>query len=371
MRVESLYLENYRNIEKAGLDLSPGVNVFYGRNAQGKTNLLESIYVFTTGKSFRPSKDRELVKDGQEKAVLNMSFFAENRSNEYDMVLYADRRRREIKLCGVPLKRNMDMAGNFYTVLFAPEHLNLVKEGPSERRKFLDDAVSTLRPKYAKAAEDYERILTHKNALLKDMYRYPQLSSTLDVWNEKQASVGAYLMMMRSSYIKKIKDIAAKNHFEISHGKEKLELFYIHGGKRCDEEFYSLEAAKSYLEKEISDAYEEELRAGITLVGPQRDDIDITVNAKAAKLFCSQGQQRSAVLSLKLAEGDLVFETTGEQPVMLLDDMLSELDRPRQTYILKKITDRQVVITGCDRTKYKKIDNVKFFKIKNGEIEED
>lgn len=370
MRVESLYLENYRNIVKAGLDLSSGVNVFYGRNAQGKTNLLESIYVFTSGKSFRPAKDKELVRDGEEKAVLNMSFFAENRSNEYDMILYSDKRRREVKLNGAPLKRNMDMSGNFYTVLFAPEHLNLVKEGPSERRRFLDEAVSNLRPKYAKAAEDYEKILTHKNALLKDIYRYPQLSSTLDVWNEKQASVGAYMMMMRSSYINKIKDIAAANHSDLSHGKEILELFYIHGGKRCDEKFENLDEAKSYLQKEIADMYEEEFKAGMSLVGPQRDDIEVTVNGKPAKQFCSQGQQRSAVLSIKLAEGDLVFNTTGEQPVMLLDDMLSELDRPRQTYILKKINDRQVIITGCDRTKYRNIDGVRFFNIKNGEIRE-
>ncbi len=370
MKVVSLYLENYRNIEKAGFDLSGGVNVFYGRNAQGKTNLLESIYVFTSGKSFRPAKDKELVMHGKENATLNMTFFAENRNNEYDIIFYSDKKRREAKINGIPIKRNMDMAGNFYTVLFAPEHLNLIKEGPGERRRFLDQAISVLKPKYAKAIEDYEKILTQKNALLKDIYKYSQLESTLDVWNEKQANVGAYLMFMRNSYINKLGKIAQRNHLELSSGKEELNLSYIHSGKQQENEFYTLEATRSYLANEIADMKAEEIGAGMSLVGPQRDDMDVTVNGKSAKLFCSQGQQRSAVLSIKMAEGDLVFETTGEQPVMLLDDMLSELDRPRQTYILKKITDRQVIITGCDRAKYKNIDNVKFFNIKNGTITE-
>ncbi|MBR3870334.1 MAG: DNA replication/repair protein RecF [Clostridia bacterium] len=368
MKVVSLYLENFRNIEKTGFDLSGGVNVFYGRNAQGKTNLLESIYVFTSGKSFRPAKDKELIMHDKEKAVLNMTFFAENRNNEYDIIFYSDKRRREAKINGVPIKRNMDMAGNFYTVLFAPEHLNLIKEGPGERRRFLDQAISVLKPKYAKAVEDYEKILTQKNALLKDIYKYPQLEATLDVWSEKQANVGAYLMFMRNSYIKKLGEIARKDHLELSNGKEELKLSYIHSGKESENEFYSLEATRSFLAKEISDMKNEEISAGMSLVGPQRDDMEVTVNQMSAKMFCSQGQQRSAVLSIKMAEGDLVYETTGEQPVMLLDDMLSELDRPRQTYILKKITDRQVIITGCDRARYKNIDNVKFFNIKNGTI---
>ena len=370
MKVVSIYLENYRNIEKAGFDLDAGVNVFYGRNAQGKTNLLESIYVFTSGKSFRPAKDKELIRHGCETSVLNMTFFSENRNNEYDITFYSDKRRREVKLNGIPIKRNMDMAGNFYTVLFAPEHLNLIKEGPGERRRFLDQAISVLKPKYAKAIEDYEKILVQKNALLKDIYKYPQLDSTLDVWNEKQANVGAYLMFMRNSYINKLGKIAQINHNELSAEKENLSISYVHSGICVKDEFYSLEETRNFLIKEITDMRAEEINAGVSLVGPQRDDMEVTINGMSAKMFCSQGQQRSAVLSVKMAEGDLVYETTGEQPVMLLDDMLSELDRPRQSYILKKITDRQVIITGCDRTRYKNIDNVKFFNIKDGIIKE-
>ncbi len=367
MFVKRVILENYRNIAAAEVTLSPSVNLFYGKNAQGKTNFLESVYLFSQGASFRNVKERDYCRFGQNEARATLVFEREGYENCLKMSFFGDGRRKEISVNGFPIKKLSGLAGNFYTVLFAPEHLSLVKDGPSERRKFLDIAISPLKPKYAAALDEYEKILTHKNALLKDIFKFPTLRDTLPVWNEKQARAGAYIAFMRASYIEKITPLAAENHLEISNGKEALSLKYL-GFSDKKEDYDTLEACKAAFLRKITETEEEEIRAGVSLCGPQRDDMEIEINGNPARSFASQGQQRSAVLSLKLAEGSAVFANTGEHPVFLLDDILSELDTSRRAYILHKIADRQVIITACDRARYKSCADMTCFAVKDGVI---
>ncbi len=367
MFAKKVILENYRNISYAEAELSPSVNLFYGKNAQGKTNFLESVYLFSQAKSFRTSKDKEFCKFGEEKATATLIYECGGREQRLSVSVFSDSRRKQMNVNGFEVKKNSQLQGNFFTVLFAPEHLNLVKEGPSERRRFLDIAISPLKSKYATMLEEYEKILTHKNALLKDIYKYPQLRDTLPVWEEKQAAAGAYIAFMRSSYIEKIKQFAAMEHSEISSGKEELSLEYI-GFSDNKSDYSSLEACKKALFDKIIENEEEEIRAGMSLVGPQRDDMEILINGVPARSFASQGQQRSAVLSLKLAEGKAVYDTVGEHPVFLLDDVMSELDASRRSFILNKIKDQQVIITGCDKARYKTHHNIAYFFVKNGNI---
>ncbi len=369
MHAKKVLLENYRNIELAEVELSPSVNLFYGKNAQGKTNFLESVYLFSQSKSFRNVRERETVRFGAEYARATLVYERGGYENRLEIKIFADSRRREMSVNGFPIKKNSLLAGNFYTVLFAPEHLSLVKDGPSARREFLDLAIAPLKPKYSAVLEEYEKILTQKNALLKDIFKFPTLRDTLPVWNEKQARAGAFIALMRASYIEKIKANAAKYHDEISNGREALSLVY-QGFAENGAVYESLESTQSALLAKINALEEEEIRAGMCLCGPQRDDVEILINGVAARSFGSQGQQRSAVLSLKLAEGDAVFETAGEHPVFLLDDILSELDAARRTYILKKIANRQVIITACDRSRYKNTAlNGKVFAVKDGVIQ--
>lgn len=369
MNVLRIRTENFRNLERQELELCEGTNVIFGKNAQGKTNLLEAVYLFTQGKSFRTNRDRDMVAFGKEYADVSILFHSQDRENEFSIRLFGDNRRREVRLNGVELTKLQEVTGNFYTVLFTPEHLNLVKEGPAERRKFLDTAICSLKPRYYKATEDYGRILTQKNALLKDLHRYPSLADTLSVWNDRLASAGAYITYMRASYIRSLAAKCAENHLRISGGRESLALEYQFFDENGETEpLLDLKTCKAALKDAIDAAFEEELRAGVSLVGPHRDDINILLGGKQARLFASQGQQRSIVLSMKLAESELVHSDSGEMPVLLLDDILSELDRTRQSYILDQITDKQVILTTCERTRYKQFSGSFFFGVTEGAV---
>jgi len=363
MKITDIEISNFRNIKTLKTKLSQSVNVILGKNAQGKTNLLESIYFFTGCKSFRANKDSELINFESDEAKVSLYFYAYNRQNLFEVNLYRDKKRR-VLLNGVEIKKASEIAGIFNTVLFAPEHLNLIKEGPRERRKFLDIAISQLKPKYVKALDDYNKILVQKNALLKDMLKDPSLEDTLDIWNDRLANAGAYITFMRDGYISKLSEICKNNHEEISKGKEILDIKYMGFSKNLG--FNNVKDYKDLLIEEIKKKKADEIRCGLSIVGPHRDDVDILINGKAARLYASQGQQRSAVLSIKIAEADIVYSANGEQPVILLDDIFSELDRSRQNYILKKIKDKQVVITSCDKGKYKSLPDAAFFNMHEG-----
>ncbi len=365
MTADRLTLKNFRNLETACVEFSPGINVLIGDNAQGKTNLLEAVGFFSAGRSFRAGREKELIRFGSDTAAMSLSWRADGREFCCNVSLFEDKRKR-MTLNGVELKGAAELVGGFGAVLFAPEHLNLVKEGPSGRRRFLDQALSQLKPKYLTALSEYQRILKQKNSLLRDMRRYPQLEETLGIWNEKLAAVGAYLCVERLCYLAKLQKRAAPLHSEISAGAEALELRYqTFTDCPCGDYAHM----KKQLHRELEDSISRETACAMSLIGPHRDDVEILLNGKPARLYGSQGQQRSCVLSMKLAEGELIREAFGENPVFLLDDILSELDAYRQSYIIDHIRGLQVILTCCESERLVSSSDGAVFRVSGGRIE--
>lgn len=364
MRADRIVLSDFRNIEEAELPFSETVNVICGDNAQGKTNLIEALFLFSSGRTFRPAKEKNLIRFGQERASVRLSFSSRGRDMETEIKLYQDKK-KEIFINGVKAEKQSELSGLFCSVLFLPEHLELVKGGPSPRRRFLDFAICQLRPKYGAALTDYQKILMQKNNLLKDIYKNPQLRDTLDVWNSHLANAGAYISFMRQSYVKKLQGRAAQYQDDISGGKEKMEVFYQGFAEALPETLPEIRDAFLLALREKED---EEIALGSGFVGPHRDDIKILLNQKDARLFASQGQQRSCVLSLKLAEGDAVLEGTGESPVYLFDDILSELDESRQNYIVQRIKEKQVFLTCCEKERFSSFPDGRSFSMENGVV---
>ncbi|MBE7035305.1 MAG: DNA replication/repair protein RecF [Ruminococcaceae bacterium] len=336
MYIKSLTLQNFRNYEAQTLQFHSGTNVFCGDNAQGKTNLLEALYVFSMGKSFRTVCDADLIRFGADYTKASLSFCDRHREHTLEIIILRNKK-KQIKINGVTISRLSELVGHLNVVLFYPEELGLVKEGPYVRRHFMDVAMSQLRPTYYHALGRYQRVLEQRNKLIKrtrlsggDSFR-----ETVFAWNEKLVDYGLELMNYRSVFMERLGELAAKAHYEAS--GEKLQLIY-------KPRFTTKEA---FLEK-LEENFERELEQGCTLYGPHREDFDIFINDKEAKSFGSQGQQRSAVLALKLAQADLLFEEYGEYPVLLLDDIMSELDQNRRAYLAGKIPDKQVFITCTD-----------------------
>ena len=344
MVVERLQLENFRNISYADVQLDPHINVFLGKNAQGKTNFIEALWLFSALKSFRAVKETDFIRFGEEKASAILSFKAFERSQTAKMEFFKEKK-KELTLNGAPLEKMSQMVGNFCAVLFSPVHLQLITEGPAGRRRFLDLALCQLSSRYLTLLTEYNRILRQRNAALK-LYggNLQKLKGLLEVWDLRLAQCGAKVMEIRSRYIKDLQQQACEIHRQLSSQKEELTLRYVSVCENVGEE----EDIASVLEKRLKQKLEEQVRFGITPAGPHRDELDVRLNGRAAKLYASQGQQRSAVLSLKLAEGDLAGRKIGESPVYLLDDVMSELDETRRSFILEKLCGRQVLITCCD-----------------------
>ena len=363
MYADRICYENFRNIKPVCLELSQGINVISGNNAQGKTNLLEGIWIFSSGKSFRASSDKEMINFNSQYAKLSLSFFARERENNCEMLILRDKR-KEIKLNGIKLIKTGELIGNFTTVLFAPEHLNLVKDGPYERRRFIDFSLSQISPKYFSLINEYNKTLEQRNALLKSIFKTPGITDTLDVWDTKLARCACLVTKMRGAFLKRLLPFAKEAHDELSSSSEEFNLKYLWFDEgNYDDEKTTYELFLLKLKKER----ENDIRNGTTGTGPHRDDIDIEINGRSARRYGSQGQQRSCVLSLKTAEAEIINEEYGEYPLFLLDDVLSELDFKRQEYILSKIKDKQVIVTSCDGHKMSN-QTAKFFKIKNGMI---
>ncbi|HAN44435.1 MAG TPA: DNA replication/repair protein RecF [Ruminococcaceae bacterium] len=360
MKINSLRIENFRNIENMQLNPCSGVNIIYGDNAQGKTNLIESIWLFTGAKSFRQAKDSELVKFGCEAANLNMKFFAKEREQTARISL-AEKKRAFLN--DIQLNSVTGLAEEFYAVVFSPVHLSLVKEGPALRRRFLDTAICQLKPKYIKLISDYTRVISQRNSLLKDIYYHAQLIDTLDIWDEHIVSLSASIIKMRKSYIAMLKKYACEAYKGISNSKEMLELEYTCSFKEENEAELKIKIAK-----ELKKSRAEDIKSGVTSLGPHRDDIEIKINGISARQFGSQGQQRSCVLALKLAECEIIHNITGEQPVVLLDDVMSELDSSRRDYLLNNLAERQVFITCCEQAYFANLKDGLSFNINNGRM---
>lgn len=347
MTADRIICRDFRNIESADIALTPGVNVFLGNNAQGKTNILEAIYLFAAGRSHRTPHEREMVRFGQPFFELSLVTSASDRTRSLDFKVWSENsKRRECKKNGVVVPLT-ELIGNFRAVLFCPEHLSIVKSGPSERRSFLDIALCQLKPVYLKSLARHNRILKQRNALLKQLSDGNGDRELLEVASEQLAREAAYIFVSRRNYIRAL-EIEMKRFFsdlsDVTGEHEEPSLsFHSSLGDDCDLD--EAEAYKCYLSRLTSNTAREEA-AGATLYGAHKDDIIIRLDGRDARLYASQGQQRSLALSMKLGEGAISRESTGDEPVYLFDDVLSELDPRRQLFLLSRLNS-QVIMTAC------------------------
>ena len=353
MLLHRLTFDNYRNLVTGEMSAVGGINVIYGDNAHGKTNLLEAIWLFSGAQSFRGAKDSECIKDGEQRALLTLDFNSEGRNQTAQLIFDG---KRNAVLNGVKLKSAAELAGTFKAVVFSPVHLSLIKDGPSERRRFIDTAIGQLWPKYINLLRRYMRAMSQRNSLLKDARFHTQLFDMLEIYDGEIATLGAAIAEYRIKFINKLKATAREVYRGISGGKEQLDIDYVcTGGYTADSMTAALKAARA-----------DDLDTGHTSVGPHRDDLAVMINGKAARSFGSQGQQRSAVIALKMSEAEVIFNLTNERPVILLDDVMSELDEGRQDYILNNINERQVFITCCDKQSIGLLNGGAVFNMRDG-----
>ncbi len=355
MRIERLTLQNFRNYTAQEVTFHPGVNVIYGGNAQGKTNLIEALYYFAFGKSFRTTQDKELIRFGEDATHITVTFADRSREQTIDAVVRRDRK-KQVRVNGVNLSRLGELVGRLGVVLFYPEELSLVKEGPSHRRRFLDIAISQARPNYYHLLSRYQKTLEQRNTLLKKIKLRGYSADTMPVWNEKLAEYGWGLIQYRREYVARLAEYARAVHAELS--GETLAVSYRS----------KLESQVDFLEK-LSSNLSKELEQGATLYGPHRDDLDLLINDLDAKVYASQGQQRTCVLSLKIAQADFMGDMLGEYPVLLLDDIMSELDLSRRRFLLEKIRDKQVIVTCTDGELISGVGGKRFY-VQNGTVTE-
>lgn len=357
MTVTSLKATGFRNLKHVALTPCDGMNVLYGDNAHGKTNLLEAIWLMTGGKSFRGTKDADLVMFGCDRAIVEAGFTANGREQTACVEIET---RRKATLNGIKQPAANRLTGHFCAVIFSPDHLSLIKDGPEGRRRFIDAACCQLRPLYMKVLSDYTRVLTQRNKLIKAVKNGEQRFDDVlfDAFDERLAQSGAGVRRFRKEYIDALSPAACELYDQLAKGREALMLAY-------DEQ-----ADQEALLTQLKTARAVDLKAGFTTAGPHRDDITVDIAGTSARLFGSQGQQRSAVLALKLAEAALLAKGYGEKPVILLDDVMSELDRSRQEYILNRIEGFQVFITCCEPSAVSGLIGGRVFRVEHGEVGE-
>lgn len=364
MTVNELSFENYRNLKNNKIEPSDKVNVIYGENAQGKTNLLEAIWLFCGGHSFRGSKENEMVGFDQNFFKLSMKFFSGGREQDADIIF--SQNKKQIKINGVEKTSSSYLTEVFSAVVFSPEHLNLIKRGPNVRRRFLDAAICQHRIRYASMLSKYHQIINQRNALLKDIYKHKELKDTLSIWDDSLVIVGAEILKERYDYLKKLREPSKIFHRGISNEKEELEITYLSTAKTAEDD--TTEELREKLRNAFQGSRHEDYHTGYTSVGPHRDDLDIKINGLSARRFGSQGQQRSAVLSMKLSEAELLYQKNEERPIILLDDVLSELDNSRQDFLLNKVEEYQVFVTCCEESNKEQLKNGKVFYIEDGVV---
>lgn len=359
MYVSSVTLRNFRNYEHQKIEFSPLTNVIYGDNAQGKTNILEAIYIFSHGKSHRAKSDKEIIKFGESAAKLSVDFHDAER--DYSAAMQLTRGgKKSIKINHVQITKLSMLMNYLNAVMFSPEDLELIKGSPGARRRFTDAAISQLYPGYLVSLIDYHKALGQKNSLLKTLRPSRGIDITLSIWNEQLAREGAKIMKYRAEFVELLNGFAKTVQGEIS--GETLDISYVPSIK-CEE--VSEESFLKYLESH----QKREIEFSSALFGIQRDDLSVTVNGNEVKIYGSQGQQRTAALSMKMAQADYIHHIKGEYPVLLLDDIMSELDINRRMYLSQKIRDKQAVITCTDTDLIKSTSETKLFHVKNGSVE--
>ena len=354
MILENISLENYRNYTQARVELDPGVNLLVGANAQGKTNLLEAVAYLGSGRAFRTQKSAELVALGAEFAQIEGSVFSQQRQQSVKWVLFPASRPRQLYRNGVKKKTAGDIAGVLQTVLFCPEDLMVLKTGASARRRLADNAICQLRPNYEAALTEYNRILEQKNRILKDRYENPALLEILPEFNARLCQVGALLISYRARFFEGLGREAAVFHNSFSGGKEEFSLAYK-TVSTVDDPFAPVSELEQRLLEHLDSHYRAELESNACLTGPHKDDFDVTLSGLSLKAFGSQGQVRTAAVSLKLAQRALMEKESGEITVLLLDDVLLELDPERQDFVLNQISRGQVFITSCEPGRFTKL----------------
>lgn len=361
MKINNIEIQNFRNIEQLKTDFDD-VNIIYGENAQGKTNLLEAVYLFTGSKSFRGVKDSQLVQFSKDFSKLKAEFYSNKREQNAEILI---KNKRSATLNGIKKSTPAMLGDDIKAVIFSPVHLSMVKDGPIERRKFIDNALCQLNSNYRNALKEYNRCLAQRNIVLKDMQQYGGLDEILYVWNLNFAKSGSRIIYQRQKYIEALLPYAKDIFKGLSSGKEDIDLIL-----KGSFDYEGLTAAE--IEEKLLEELEKNKAVDIlnknTSVGAHRDDLEIFINGREARIFGSQGQQRSCVIALKLAESSLLHEKTEIMPVALLDDVMSELDEKRQDYILNHIKEWQVFITCCDKNTILRLKKGKTIHLENGRI---
>ena len=366
MRLDSLTLEHFRNYVQSHVAFDPCVNVIVGENAQGKTNLLEAAVYLSCARSPRARTDKEMISFDQDAAKITGSIFSRERDFSIEIELFRGKRRK-ISVNKVPCKKAGELCGVLNTVYFCPDDLLLIRDGAAARRKFMDASLSQLRPRYAEALGEYNRLYEHKTRILRDTEEHPSLLDTLPDFNFRMAQCGTVLIYYRARFCKLLAEYAAAAHRECSGGKEELSLRY-ETVKTIEDPFAPQEVLFDQLMTHQRDHYHAELASRLCLSGPHKDDIAVSIGGTAARAYSSQGQTRTAALALKLAERDIFRELTGFSPILLLDDVLSELDPRRQEFVLNRISGGQVFITCCEEDRLETLLGGKVLHVKNGKV---
>ena len=355
MFIKEVYLENFRNYKNQTIELNENVNVFFGNNAQGKTNILEALYFGAFGRSFRTNKEGELINFEDNASNINITYEKNDRLNKLEIALNK-KEKKTIKLNGIKLSRNSELVGNINIVIFSPDDIIILKQGPSLRRKFLDILISQLKPKYLHELSEFNKILEQRNNLLKS-----KKLETIDIWNEQFAQKAEIIYQYRKEYIQKLQEKLEEIHPELTNAKEKIKIRYITRFK-SKEEFLEI----------LNQNLNLDLLRGYTSEGPQREDFEILINDKSLNLYGSQGQHRTAILALKIAEMKIIEDEVSDSPILLLDDITSELDEHRIQAIFNSVNKYQVFITCTDINLILKYDcltkNIKLYNIDSGKI---
>lgn len=357
MIIQSIELNNFRNYKNLQISFDEGTNILFGDNAQGKTNILEAAYLSGTTKSHKGSKDKEMIRFGTNEAHLRTMVLKKGKQYQIDMHL-KNNRSKGIAVNKIPMKKASELFGILNIVFFSPEDLNIIKNGPSERRHFLDAELCQLDKIYLSDLSNYNKILNQRNKLLKDMVYRPELSDTLPVWDMQLIDTGKKIIRRREQFVKELNEIVHEIHYRISGGKEELFLSY------------EPSVSADMMEQEVERVRQRDLKICQTSVGPHRDDLLFSIADVDIRKFGSQGQQRTSALSLKLSEIELVRKSIHDTPVLLLDDVLSELDSSRQNYLLNSICDTQTIITctGLDEFIRNRFEINKVFEVISGQV---
>lgn len=363
MRLKQIELENFRSAVKEQISFGDGVNLLYGSNAAGKTNVLEAIYFFARGRSFRGGRDADLTRFGEKGFSLGIEYEKNTRIETLGYRYYDGARQRTHNGVKIGVK---EAIGSFCAVLFCPDHLAIIKRTPAERREFLNVALSQLSGEYIAALTKHKKLLENRNALLKSEEAFDP--SLMESYNEEFAAVNAKLCVMRREYVARLEESMVKTVADISGGRESVKLFYK---SDIPAELSRENEIKQRYERLLSESLTREQAAKMTLYGIQRDDLEFFVNEKEARQFASQGQQRSIALALKIGEGEILSAEKGEEPVYLLDDVLGELDEDRKAYILSRTGGRQFIVTACEKSDYDSLIGVKKIRVEKGRYYEE